>query len=32
MTRTEKLEVGLFGLVIAVGLPALIFASHLVAG
>jgi hypothetical protein len=32
MTRTERLEVTLVGLVIVVGLPAMIFASRLIAG
>jgi hypothetical protein len=30
MTRTEKIEVGLFGIVMIVGLPTLLFAGQLV--
>ena len=32
MTKTEKLEVGLFGAILTMGLPALVIGTHILAG
>ena len=32
MTMTEKLEVGLFGAVLTIGLPAILIGAHILAG